>query len=54
MGQSKVRKVLIKGSAGMGKSTFLSFVSWKWGEGQLFQKTFSCTFRVPLKELLTK
>lgn len=49
-----MEKVLIKGSAGMGKSTFLNYVSYRWGKGELFNNKFEYLFKVPLKELMNK
>lgn len=36
----------------MGKSTFLSYIAYKWGKGEIFSDNFDYVFKVNLKDLL--
>ncbi|RZI45099.1 NACHT domain-containing protein [Rickettsiales endosymbiont of Peranema trichophorum] len=51
--QEATGRVLITGSAGMGKSTLLHYVLYQWGAGKLFQNKFDYVFGIKLKNLLS-
>ncbi|MGV2433299.1 MAG UNVERIFIED_CONTAM: NACHT domain-containing protein [Rickettsiaceae bacterium] len=45
----EVHKVLVVGGPGVGKSTLMHYLSWKWGEGDLWNNKFDYVFRIRLK-----
>ena len=47
-------KVLIVGGAGVGKSTLMKYMSYKWSCGKIWQEKFDYVYRVSLKTLLNK
>ena len=49
---SGINKLLILGGAGVGKSTLMRYMAYKWGEGELWKDKFDFIYRVPLKILL--
>ena len=51
--QADVGKVLLLGSAGIGKTTLMHYLSYKWGKWELWNDKFDYVFRVKLKELLS-
>ncbi|MFP3012169.1 MAG: NACHT domain-containing protein [Rickettsia sp.] len=51
--QADIGKVLLLGSAGIGKTTLMHYLSYKWGKGELWNDKFDYVFRVKLKELLS-
>ena len=51
--QDDVGKVLLLGSAGIGKTTLMHYLSYKWGKWELWNDKFNYVFRVKLKELLS-
>ncbi len=51
--QADIGKVLLLGSAGIGKTTLMHYLSYKWGKGELWHDKFDYVFRVKLKELLS-
>lgn len=52
--QADVSKVLLLGGAGVGKTTLMHYLSYKWGKGQLWNDKFDYVFRIRLKELLNE
>ncbi|WP_045820732.1 NACHT domain-containing protein [Rickettsia felis] len=52
--QADIGKVLLLGSAGIGKTTLMHYLSYKWGKGELWNDKFDYVFRVKLKELLNE
>ncbi|WP_082068275.1 NACHT domain-containing protein [Rickettsia endosymbiont of Ixodes pacificus] len=52
--QADIGKILLLGGAGVGKTTLLHNISYKWGKGQLWNDKFDYVFRVKLKELLNE
>nr|WP_218460337.1 NACHT domain-containing protein [Rickettsia sp. TH2014] len=52
--QAGISKVLLLGSAGIGKTTLMHYLSYKWGKGNLWNDKFDYVFRVKLKELLNE
>ncbi len=52
--QADISKVLLLGSAGIGKTTLMHYLSYKWGKGNLWNDKFDYVFRVKLKELLNE
>ena len=45
-------KLLLLGAAGIGKSTLMHYISYKWGCGDLWDEQYSYVFRLRLKNLL--
>ncbi|HJD59423.1 MAG TPA: NACHT domain-containing protein [Rickettsia endosymbiont of Omalisus fontisbellaquei] len=52
--QVDIGKVLLLGSAGIGKTTLMHYLSYKWGKEELWNDKFDYVFRVKLKELLNE
>ncbi|WP_341792488.1 NACHT domain-containing protein [Rickettsia endosymbiont of Gonocerus acuteangulatus] len=52
--QADVGKVLLLGSAGIGKTTLLHNISYRWGKDNLWNDKFDYVFRIKLKELLNE
>ena len=46
-------KVLVVGKAGVGKTTLMHYISYKWAINQLWNYEFDYVFRVRLKDLNT-
>ena len=44
-------KVLILGKAGVGKTTLMHYISYKWAKGELWSNNFEYVFRIRLKDL---
>jgi len=51
--QADVGKILLLGGAGVGKTTLLHNISYKWGKEELWSDKFDYVFRIKLKELLS-
>ncbi|WP_016770001.1 NACHT domain-containing protein [Rickettsia sibirica] len=51
--QVDIGKVLLLGSAGIGKTTLMHYLSYKWGKEKLWNNKFDYVFRIRLKELLS-
>jgi len=51
--QDAAKKILITGSAGVGKTTLLHNISYQWGKENLFTDKFDYVFKVKLKKLLS-
>ena len=49
MGKKPVRKVLVEGDAGIGKTTLCTSVSEDWANGKLFQQ-FELLLLLPLRQ----
>ncbi|AFC73197.1 NACHT domain-containing protein [Rickettsia montanensis] len=52
--KADIGKVLLLGSAGIGKTTLMHYLSYKWGKGELWSDKFDYVLRVRLKELLNE
>ncbi|WP_341788540.1 NACHT domain-containing protein [Rickettsia endosymbiont of Lasioglossum villosulum] len=52
--QADVGKVLLLGGAGIGKTTLMHYLSYKWGKDNLWNDKFDYVFRIKLKELLNE
>lgn len=52
--QVDIGKVLLLGSAGIGKTTLMHYLSYKWGKKELWNDKFDYVFRIKLKELLNE
>jgi len=52
--KADVGKVLLLGSAGIGKTTLMHYLSYKWGKEDLWNDKFDYVFRIKLKELLNE
>lgn len=50
----QVDKVLLLGIAGIGKTTLLHYLSYRWGEDKLWEGKFDYVLRVRLKTLLNE
>ena len=48
-GKKEIRKILIDGDAGIGKTTFCTIVSEKWANGEIFQQ-FELLLLLPLRQ----
>jgi len=48
----EVARILLLGKAGLGKTTLLHYMSYKWGKDDLWTDKFDSVFRIRLKELL--
>ncbi len=46
-------KVLVVGKAGVGKTSLMHYISYKWAINQLWNDDFNYFFRVRLKDLNT-
>jgi hypothetical protein len=46
-------KVLVLGKAGVGKTSLMHYISYKWAMNQLWNDDFDYVFRVRLKDLNT-
>ncbi|MFV9948252.1 NACHT domain-containing protein [Rickettsia conorii] len=44
--QVDIGKVLLLGSAGIGNTTLMHYLSYKWGKGELWSDKFDYVFRV--------
>ncbi|WP_232279082.1 NACHT domain-containing protein [Rickettsia akari] len=44
---------MLLSSAGIGKTTLMHYLAYKWGKGNLWNNNFDYVFRVKLKELLS-
>lgn len=47
-----IHRLLILGGAGVGKSTLMQYIAYKWSKGELWEDKFDYVYRIPLKELL--
>ena len=47
-----IRKLLILGGAGVGKSTLMQYMAYRWSTNNLWNDRFDYVYRVPLKKLL--
>ena len=45
-------KLLILGGAGVGKSTLMQYMAYKWGNGEIWNDKFDYVYRITLKTLL--
>lgn len=52
--QADIGTILLLGGAGVGKTTLLHNISYRWGKGNLWNDKFEYVFRVKLKELLNE
>jgi|GEM_PF-5176046 len=52
--QADIGKVLLLGGAGIGKTTLMHYLSYKWGKENLWSDKFDYVFRIKLKELLNE
>ena len=50
--QSSIRRLLILGGAGVGKSTLMQYVAYRWSKDSLWKDKFDYVYRVTLKTLL--
>ncbi len=51
--KTPIRRVLIEGRAGVGKTTFSQYVAHQWVEQQLFASQFDYLFWLPLRQCLS-
>ena len=51
--QADIGKVLLLGSAGIGKTTLMHYLSYKWGKEELWNDKINYVFGIKLKELLS-
>jgi hypothetical protein len=52
-GEKPYGKVLVLDRAGVGKSSLMHFISYKWAKNQLWKEEFDYVFRVRFKDLNT-
>lgn len=52
--QADVGKALLLGGAGIGKTTLIHYLSYSWGEKDLWNDKFDYVVRIKLKELLNE
>lgn len=50
----KAAKILILGRAGVGKTTLMHYIAYKWGADELWKKSYDAVFRIRLKELTSE
>ncbi len=49
----QVRRVLVEGRAGVGKTTLVQFIAWQWATQGLFSEQYSYVLWVPLRQWLS-
>jgi MoxR-like ATPase len=54
LGDSASGKVLVLGRAGVGKTSLMHYISYKWAKNQLWTDEFDYVFRVRLKDFNTE
>ncbi|HJD55855.1 MAG TPA: NACHT domain-containing protein [Rickettsia endosymbiont of Pyrocoelia pectoralis] len=52
--KADTHKILLLGSAGIGKTTLMHYLSYRWGKKELWNDKFDYVFRIKLKELLNE
>jgi DNA replication protein DnaC len=52
-GDKACGKVLVLGKAGVGKTSLMHYISYKWAKNQLWNDEFDYVFRLRLKDLNT-